>query len=305
MRTVLSKVLLVVIVAGTFGLVITWTATPALADWWPGDDYKMHYPQTPKQGGWDVEFAGSRLADDWLCTETGPVTDIHFWISWMFDMVQPIPDIRIGIWSNDPSGPLGWSVPGQLLWERIFTSSDITIVEWEPDLQGWYDPSSGSFMPDNHFLRFQINIENIPDPYIQEEGVIYWLEIDFGPLPFIGWKETDQHWNDDAVFWWTPFWWEVRDPTTGGSIDLAFVITGTCCNSDGIRGDVDYDGGSPNVGDLAYLVSYLFDQPPGPAPPCFEEADVDASGAINVGDLAYLVSYLFDPIPGPAPLPCP
>jgi hypothetical protein len=78
-----------------------------------------------------------------------------------------------------------------------------------------------------------------------------------------------------------------------------------CCNSDGIRGDVDYNGGSPNVGDLAYLVSFLFDQPPGPAPPCFEEADVDGSGSINVGDLAYLVSYLFDNPSGPAPLPCP
>jgi hypothetical protein len=78
-----------------------------------------------------------------------------------------------------------------------------------------------------------------------------------------------------------------------------------CCNDDGIRGDVDYSGGAPNVGDLSYLVSYLFDQPPGPAPPCFEEGDVDGSGSINVGDLSYLVSYLFDQPPGPAPLPCP
>ncbi len=79
----------------------------------------------------------------------------------------------------------------------------------------------------------------------------------------------------------------------------------SCCNDDGIRGDVDYNGGSPNVGDLAYLVSYLFDQPAGPAPPCFEEGDLDATGSINVGDLAYLVSYLFDQPAGPAPLPCP
>ena len=79
-----------------------------------------------------------------------------------------------------------------------------------------------------------------------------------------------------------------------------------CCNDDGIRGDADGSGGSPNVGDVAYLVSFLFDQPPGPAPPCFEEADVDATGGIiNVGDLAYLVSYLFDQPPGPAPLSCP
>ncbi len=86
----------------------------------------------------------------------------------------------------------------------------------------------------------------------------------------------------------------------------AFVakLSEHCCNHDGIRGDVDISG-SLNVGDLSYLVSYLFDQPPGPAPTCFEEGDVDASLSINVGDLAYLVSYLFDQPPGPAPPPCP
>ena len=79
---------------------------------------------------------------------------------------------------------------------------------------------------------------------------------------------------------------------------------GGCCNHDGIRGDADYSGWAPNVGDVAYLVSYLFDQPPGPAPPCFEEGDVDASGSINVGDLSHLVDYLFGEPQGPAPLPC-
>jgi hypothetical protein len=77
-----------------------------------------------------------------------------------------------------------------------------------------------------------------------------------------------------------------------------------CCNTDGIRGDVDM-GGSINVGDPAYLVAYLFGTPSGPAPPCFEEADVDASGSINTGDVAYLTAYLFGIPAGPLPLPCP
>jgi hypothetical protein len=82
-------------------------------------------------------------------------------------------------------------------------------------------------------------------------------------------------------------------------------LGGGCCNDDGIRGDADNSGGAPNVGDIAYLVEYLFGEPSGPAPPCFEEGDVDASSSINVGDLSHLVSYLFDQPPGPAPLPCP
>ncbi|MFH1373724.1 MAG: dockerin type I repeat-containing protein [bacterium] len=67
-----------------------------------------------------------------------------------------------------------------------------------------------------------------------------------------------------------------------------------------ICGDVDGDGAEPNVGDLTYLVNYLFVG--GSPPPVIEAADVDRSGEINVGDLTYLVAYLFTG--GSAPL-CP
>ncbi|MFH1374613.1 MAG: hypothetical protein ABII79_12535 [bacterium] len=73
----------------------------------------------------------------------------------------------------------------------------------------------------------------------------------------------------------------------------------TCCNHDGIRGDADYSMGL-DVGDLTYLVAYLFQG--GPPPPCMEEGDVDGSGSIDVGDLTYLVAYLFQG--GPAPPAC-
>ncbi|MEW5993783.1 MAG: hypothetical protein AB1744_05225 [Candidatus Zixiibacteriota bacterium] len=251
--------------------VVSGAVTPAEADWWPGDDHKMHFPQTPKPGGWDVEFAMSSLGDDWMCSETGPVWDIHFWISWMGDNVQPIEAIKITIWSNNPEGPYGYSEPLEPLWGRTFVAGEFTIVEWEPDLQGWYDPSSGEWGLEDHVRRFQINIEHISDPFIQEEGTIYWLVIDFGALPFVGWKETDQHWNDDAVFWRQDMqmWQELRDPIEQTSIDLAFVITDDCCNHDGIRGNVDGivgPGGPIDVADLTYLVAYLFQGGPAPAP---------------------------------------
>ncbi len=86
-------------------------------------------------------------------------------------------------------------------------------------------------------------------------------------------------------------------------LDAAIIICPKpgCCNTDGIRGDVDYSGGSPNVADVTYLVYYLFKH--GPEPPCFEEGDVDGNGSINVSDVTYLVYYLFKH--GPAPAPCP
>ncbi len=75
----------------------------------------------------------------------------------------------------------------------------------------------------------------------------------------------------------------------------------TCCNSDGKRGDVNYNGGAPNVADVTYLVYFLFKH--GPQPPCFEEGDVNGNGAINVADVTYLVYFLFKH--GPAPVACP
>ena len=54
----------------------------ALADWDPGDCFKMHYPQLPPElidpllPSMDVAFQLGRLADDWECTYDGEVTDI-------------------------------------------------------------------------------------------------------------------------------------------------------------------------------------------------------------------------------------
>ena len=215
-----------VMIVFTIASVVCFAAS-ALADWQPADGHKMHFPQTPKFSGWDVEFAMSSLADDWMCSQTGPVEDIHFWISWYQDFVQPIGSFTVRIWSDQPVGPGGYSQPNVQLWERTFQAADFTVAEQPPDLQGWYDPSSGVWELANHIRWFQINIEDIQAPFIQEEGTVYWLEIDFGPLPFIGWKETDQHWNDDGVLWYDPDWLELTDPIEGTSIDLAFVITGS------------------------------------------------------------------------------
>ncbi len=87
----------------------------ALADWSPGDGHKMHEPQLPNwdMEGWDVNATYPIvLADDWLCTETGYVKDLHFWGSWLWDMVGTIDSFLISFHYNIPVGPNGWSIPG-------------------------------------------------------------------------------------------------------------------------------------------------------------------------------------------------
>ena len=52
-------------------------AALAVADWDEGDGHKMHFPQLPDPNGWDVAWSNSWLGDDWVCSESGPVSDIH------------------------------------------------------------------------------------------------------------------------------------------------------------------------------------------------------------------------------------
>ena len=56
---------------------------------------------------------------------------------------------------------------------------------------------------------------------------------------------------------------------------------------------------------LASLVRLRGSRPPGEAPVCMDEANVDGLDDIDVSDLLYLVDYMFVNPPGPAPVACP
>jgi len=219
-------------------LIALWTlCPPAAGDWDPGDPHKMHFPQLPDPEGWDVDFTYPQfLADDWLCTETGPVTDVHFWFSFEQDIVVPIETIHLSVHNNIPAQPGGFSRPGDLLWERDFPigTPGVTIRPYGTGSQGWFEPKSGLFRRPDHFQFFQANIEEIIDPFIQDFGTIYWLDISVllapGTSAKVGWKTSRDHFEDDAVWAhfdpaFPPDWRELRDPLTGESLDMAFVIT--------------------------------------------------------------------------------
>ncbi|MFQ6007358.1 MAG: S8 family serine peptidase, partial [Candidatus Zixiibacteriota bacterium] len=84
----------------------------------------------------------------------------------------------------------------------------------------------------------------------------------------------------------TTIWGDYWPVFTPGKI---VVVPPGCCDTDGIRGDVDMSG-SLNVADVTYLVAYL--KGLGPAPTCEDEADADGSGTVNVADVTHLVGYL-------------
>jgi hypothetical protein len=219
------------------GVVLLVLAAPVLADWNEGDPYKMHYPQLPDPLGLDVNFRSPQVvADDWLCTETGPVSDVHFWFS-QHSTAQPEPppviyNVHLSIHSNLPAdATTPYSRPGDLLWERDFAP---TQVKWRPygtGDEGWFDPATGQYIPNDHFVYYQMNITNFPDPFYQYQDHIYWLDISISSLLPLGWKTSRSPQFMDTAVWgmqgnpgWQPIY-DPRNPTAGQKLDMAFVIT--------------------------------------------------------------------------------
>ncbi len=204
-------------------MLVIGTTGVAVADWAPGDGYKMHFPQMPDPVGWDVNFHDWYLADDWQCSETGPVNEIHFWISWRHDINIELPYIIVDLYSNNPQG--AYSQPLERLWTRTFTPDQFIIKGPFSGDQGWMEPY-GDFFAHDHLMYYQINIKNITAPFIQQKNTIYWLVIQM-PLLYpieIGWKTSLDHFMDAAV-WGTPGQWTpIMDPLTQMPIDFAFVI---------------------------------------------------------------------------------
>jgi uncharacterized repeat protein (TIGR01451 family) len=237
-KKIVGMVLCTLVIAGSMML-----ASTSLADWDPGDGHKMHYPQLPDVDGWDVYATaipgavGVVLADDWMCSESAPVSDIHFWGSWFNGVKGTITAFSVAIHADIPAdqSPTGYSMPGAVLWKR-------TIDTWkergyDSPGQGFYNPGNDQFQENDHNIYFQYNIVDISDPFVQKKGTIYWLSVmafvkpaDPGTFqPRWGWKSSEDHWNDDAVWSFsdTQDWIEMYEPPHfQQSLDLAFVITG-------------------------------------------------------------------------------
>jgi hypothetical protein len=219
-------------------------AAPAAADWDVGDGHKMHYPQLPKvDGGWDVMSQYYvLLADDWQCSETGYVRDIHTWVSFKEDAVFDPTTVHLAIWSDDPVGDSGvagedidndFSKPLEQVWHGDTT--EWTTRLWDTGDQGWFDARNpGANIPLDHQEVYQMNfLYDEAEAFWQEQGTVYWLEFsiqqpnELQESKRIGWKESADSFNDGAV--WRDSggedWAMILDPVSGAAMDMAFVIT--------------------------------------------------------------------------------
>ena len=68
-----------------------------------------------------------------------------------------------------------------------------------------------------------------------------------------------------------------------------------------VCGDVNGDT-MVDIGDIVYMVDFMFNDPPGPAPVVMEAADADGSGTFDIADLVAMVEFSFNDPPGPDPI---
>jgi len=197
--------------------------------------------------GVDVDNGWVQLADDFQCTQSGPITDIHIWTSFAADIAPQILNsltITLYIYSDvpdpNPGDPNDWSHPGYLLWSKTFLPGTYSagLCTMVPQGEWWHDPATNSwqFPGDTQVYQYDFLI-NEAEAFRQREGTIYWLGMKYqleGANFTMGWKSSLYHWNDDAC--WldtspdTPIWRELRygdrHPLAPASMDLAFAITG-------------------------------------------------------------------------------
>jgi hypothetical protein len=237
-------------------MLVVAVAQVARADWDPNTadprlatNHKMHYPQMPDASplGLDVDATdlhGFFVADDWRCSQTGPVTDIHIWGSWLNDIVgneHGWVGFHLFVHGDIPAtaNPLGpYSMPSQPIWEGFFGPELYQYREYMPAEERFIDPRLGQPIGIDHMI-YQYNFKIDPAvAFEQKEGQIYWLSVqaivDAADNPVFGWKTSLDHFNDDAV--WGDgqgvppgMWSELRYPSwhqlAGQSMDMAFVIT--------------------------------------------------------------------------------
>ncbi len=214
------------------------------------------------------------VADDWLCEDDRPVTDIHWWGSYNLWMEPDPPPIghpmfpwafHIGIWTDVPAGS-SFSHPGEMIWEYIADRQELN--------ERWvgcdYYPE---YMPGGPDACFKYDLY-LPEEmwFYQEPGpTVYWVSISAmywePPQEFVwGWKTRQPNWNDAAVriLWpMTPFpgaQYEYGEPIINwdGKWDMAFVLTTlgsgphpeACCFEDGTclnipEPDCEANGGIP------------------------------------------------------------
>lgn len=261
---------------------------------------------------WSVYGSNQIAADDWLCDTDEPVTDIHWWgsfINWSDNTPPPDVDLpiafHIAVWTDSLCtdaiyGP--YSCPDTVVWENYCDTFTYEFVGWDWDPRDPLSPPEACFkfsqLLDDEDWFFQSPADNL-----------YWISIaavypaGMSPQYPWGWKTLPRDPSspapDDAVRIFdptspavgsafvagSPIWWP--NPVMENSWDLAFQLTTRACF---LPGDVNGDG-LINGLDIQCFVECLVT---GSGPPACNCAccDMQPDGYVDMLDVPGFVSTL-------------
>jgi hypothetical protein len=226
--------------------------------------------QPPMINGWDelsLYANGPIMADDWECTDDRPITDVHWWgsfIGWTQPYLPPVlpKGFHIGIWTdvaqNDPHNQFPYSHPGKLIWENTCTS-------WVWNFAGYDQDPRPQPMEDEACFQFTQLLSE--DQWFQQDpnDNVYWLSIAaiYDPTVQVqypwGWKTRPHQFNDDAIRIHNASIWP---PTIGAIFNVGIPV--------------ELGGES---WDLAFELSTNEPQPPA-------SADLNYDGFVDLADFA-------------------
>ena len=191
------------------------------------------------------------VADDFKCTQTGLITNITIWGSWLNDELNPNTAFKMTIRADVPAGvDAPYSHPGTILWEMAFGAGVPVKTLYGTAPEQFYDPNTNSMLgTDTKVWKYTFNFSEamaftqrgtLADP------VTYWLTVQAGQMGTegaFGWKTSLDHNLDDAAYADTDvwggtltgpapapvFWDDLHYPKghlmEGQSMDMAFMIT--------------------------------------------------------------------------------
>jgi hypothetical protein len=144
-------------------------------------------------------FFGDLVADDFR-SDGRPVTDVHWWGSYIGNAIIPPAAFWIAFWSDlpgaDPSQPAillkSYVIPFPAAHEEFFGVQE-RFRDACADI-----PTPGD--PDNtRCLAFQYFADISFDPFPDERDTVFWISIQAISSPTWGWKTGFPHFRDDAV----------------------------------------------------------------------------------------------------------
>ncbi|MDD5708834.1 MAG: hypothetical protein PHR35_23205, partial [Kiritimatiellae bacterium] len=139
-----------------------------------GGDVKWWQPPDTTLNGFDVDAMATRpylLADDFLCTNSTPITSVVVWGSWREDWLpvqqgQASPSnvvFTLSIHADVPPNiQAPWSMPGPVLWWTNFAPGSFTAaIEMGDIKEGWYNPATTNWNPngDTNCWRYEFPMD--------------------------------------------------------------------------------------------------------------------------------------------------